>query len=75
MIGRLLQAGMGAGAMIALSASQASAACLLFLCDGDPGAGDAPHAPEIDVGQGFAALGILICIVIVLREKFLRSRA
>ena len=30
-------------------------------------------APEIDVGQGLAAIAILFCVAVVVREKFLRE--
>jgi hypothetical protein len=67
---------LGAGAMLAITAKQASAeVCLLFICvGGGTGGGGTPEAPEIDVAQGFAALAILACAALLLRERFLRQR-
>lgn len=32
------------------------------------------HAPEIDPVQGLAALAILVCVGLVVREKFFREK-
>jgi len=74
----ILKSAIGAVVALAAGATQASAStCILFVCFGSGGTGDtggAPEAPEIDVTQGFAALAILVCAVLFLRERFLRQR-
>lgn len=61
--------------------SQASALCILnIIClgggggngGGGGGGGGIPEAPEINVAQGLAAVAILICAALFLRERFLR---
>lgn len=54
--------------------------CILGIClgggdgGGGGGGGGVPEAPEINVAQGFAALAILACAALLLRERFLRQR-
>jgi hypothetical protein len=70
----------GAAAAIAAMTTKASAEiCLLFVCvggdDGGGGGGGGQfEAPEIDVSQGFAAVAILACVLLLFRERFLRQR-
>lgn len=47
------------------------------ICLGGGGGGDgsAPSVPEIDVTQGFAALALLLCVGLLLRERFLRAKS
>lgn len=67
-----------AGVMATLAmTSQASALCILGICIGGGGStggggGAIPEAPEINVAQGLAAVAILICAALFLRERFLR---
>lgn len=55
------------------SASSASA-WAAAMAGGGGGGGGVPEAPEINVAQGFAALAILACAALLLRERFLRQR-
>lgn len=61
-------------------AANASAGCLLgLICIGDGGGGSGGSTqpvsvPEIDVTSGAAALALLACIALMLRERFLRAR-
>jgi hypothetical protein len=71
----------GAGiATMAMTTHAAAEVCLLFICIGGGGGGGGdggaptPEAPEINVAQGFAALAILVCAALFLRERFLRQR-
>ncbi len=79
---KIVKALIGAAAVTAATVSHASAQiCILFICLGKPSTPTAPTtpssppaAPEIDVTQGVAALAILICVALFLRERFLRQR-
>jgi hypothetical protein len=80
----IIKSTLAALATIAATASNASATCILFICIPDghgntsppPAPTPAPHgAPEIDVTQGVAAVAILICALLFLRERFMRQRA
>lgn len=42
---------------------------------GHGASGGAPGAPEIDVSQGLAALAIMLCVFLLLREHYLRQHA
>ena len=57
---KLVKGLFGMGTIALMGASQAFAT-------------DLPKAPEIDVGQGLAAIAILFCVAVVVREKFLRE--
>lgn len=78
----MIKSALGAFGALAAMTTQASAeVCLLFICLGGGGGGGggyddggAPAAPEIDVTQGFAALAVLICAALILRERFMRQR-
>ena len=65
-------------ATMAMTTHAAAQICILGIClgggDGGGGGGGVPEAPEINVAQGFAALAILACAALLLRERFLRQR-
>lgn len=68
------------GAMVAtmaLTTHAAAQVCILGIClgggDGGGGGGTVPEAPEINVAQGLAAVAILVCAGLFLRERFLRQ--
>jgi hypothetical protein len=71
MLKTFLQAATGV-AMTFATTAKASAGCVLFLClpiiPGSGGATD--HAPEIDPVQGVAAVTVLVCVGLIMREKF-----
>lgn len=71
MMKTFLQAAAGV-AMTFATTAKASAGCVLFLCmpiipGGDTGT---DHAPEIDPVQGIAAVAVLVCVGLIMREKF-----
>ncbi len=78
----ILKALAGAGvATMALTTQAAAQICLLGICIGGGGGGGGgggstpvPEAPEINVAQGMAAVAILVCAALFLRERFLRQR-
>jgi hypothetical protein len=75
---RVVKSILGAGAILAATTANASAqTCWWIFCwgGGGGGGGTTPSAPEIDATQGLAALAILACAVLFLRERFLRERA
>jgi hypothetical protein len=62
---------------MALTTQAAAQICLLGICLGGGGGGGGtpvPEAPEINVAQGLAAVAILACAALFLRERFLRQR-
>ncbi|HRP11809.1 MAG TPA: hypothetical protein PLK37_12305 [Terricaulis sp.] len=64
-------------ATLAMTTHAAAQVCILGIClggGGGGGGGGVPEAPEINVAQGFAALAILACAMLLLRERFLRQR-
>ncbi len=63
-------------ATMAMTTHAAAQVCILGIClgGGGGGGGGVPEAPEINVAQGFAALAILACAALMLRERFLRQR-
>lgn len=70
-------------ATMAMTTHAAAQVCILGICLGGDGGGGGggggggvgvPEAPEINVAQGFAALAILACAALMLRERFLRQR-
>jgi len=65
-------------ATMAMTTHAAAQVCILGIClgggGGGGGGGGTPEAPEINVAQGFAALAILACAALFLRERFLRQR-
>ncbi|HRK65018.1 MAG TPA: hypothetical protein PLN53_11540 [Terricaulis sp.] len=67
-------------ATMAMTTHAAAQICILGIClgggdgGGGGGGGGVPEAPEINVAQGFAALAILACAALLLRERFLRQR-
>jgi hypothetical protein len=74
-----------AAATLAFTTHAAAQVCILGIClgGGDGGAGGGggggggggvPEAPEINVAQGLAAVAILVCAAMFLRERFLRQR-
>jgi hypothetical protein len=90
---KLIKTITGAAAVLALTATSASArTCILWFCWGPPsggggnggggngggggggGNGGPPSTPEIDVTQGIAAVAILACVILILREAYLRQR-
>ena len=82
----LVQSLVGAGALLAATTMEASArTCWWIFCWGGPrpggggggggGGNPPPGAPEIDVSQGFAALAIMLCAFLLLREYYQRERA
>ncbi len=76
---KLIKTLVGAAAVLAMTATSASAQiCILFICFGGGGGGGGstqpPSTPEIDVSQGIAAVAILACVILVLREAYLRQR-
>lgn len=87
-VNKLVKTIVGAAAVLALTATSASArTCILFFCWGPPGGGGGsgggggggggtrpPSTPEIDVTQGIAAVAILACVILILREAYLRQR-
>jgi len=74
MMKKLVQAGLTSVAMTFAMTAKASALCVLFLCIPTPGTGTTDHAPEIDPVQGVAAVAVLICAGLILREKFRAKR-
>lgn len=72
-------AALGVGATALMTTRAAAEVCLLFVCVGGGGGGgsggDAPAAPEISMTHGLAALAVLACVALLLRERFLRQRA
>ena len=83
---KVIKSVLGAGAMLAAMTTHAAAeTCLLFIClpggggKGSPapggGGGGAPSAPEIDASQGLTAIAVLVVVVLLMRERFLRQRA
>lgn len=65
------------GAMMALTTGQALAVeCLPKACaDTGTGGTTGGSAPEIELAAGLAAVAVLGCIGLVVREKFLRDRS
>lgn len=64
-------------ATMALTTQAAAQVCILGIClggGGGGGGGTVPEAPEINVAQGLAAVAILVCAGMFLRERFLRQR-
>jgi len=67
-------------ATMALTTHAAAQICILGIClggdggGGGGGGGGVPEAPEINVAQGLAAVAILVCAGMFLRERFLRQR-
>ena len=73
---KFIQASVATVAMtFAMTAKASAAICVLFLCLPTPGTGTTDHAPEIDPVQGVAAVAVLICVGLILREKFRGQRA
>ncbi len=81
MLKSVIRAAAAFAATAYVGAVNASAACLLgILCIGGEGGGDPPpsepppsYAPEIDATHGLAALALLLCIGLLMRERFLRA--
>lgn len=72
MLKTFLQAAAGV-AMTFATTAKASAGCILIIClpiipGGETGGAD--HAPEIDPVQGVAAVAVLVCVGLIMREKF-----
>jgi hypothetical protein len=70
-----------AAATLAFTTHAAAQVCILGIClgggdggGGGGGGGGVPEAPEINVAQGLAAVAILVCAAMFLRERFLRQR-
>lgn len=65
---------------LAMTTQAAAQVCILGICLGGGGGGGGggnggiPEAPEINVAQGLAAVAILVCAALLLRERFLRQR-
>lgn len=81
MLKKLFQTTAAVATLAIVGATRASAeVCLIILCLGGGGGGNDPppaetaHAPEIDVTQGFAALAIVACVALLLREAYNRKR-
>lgn len=79
MLKTVLRTASALGAVVYAGAVNASAGCLLgLIClGGGDGGGDPPpgaSVPEIDATQGLAAVAVLLCVALLLRERFLRAR-